>query len=213
MVTLGGRTFSQEVLDRISAQVRAEPDISRRQLSLRVCEWMNWHNAAGRPQEMSCRKTLVALQRRGLIELPALKQRYAFQEARAPVGCPPVAQVACTLAELGEVELMRVNSNELSRVWRGLLDAHHYLKSGPLCGAQLRYLVRSERYGWLGGLSYSACAWRVECRDEWIGWTQAAREHNHPLVVNNSRFLIAPSGAGEVSGLLGVGPCAGALGR
>jgi len=193
MVTVGGRSFSQEILDRISAQVRAEPGISRRQLSLRVCEWMNWHNAAGRAQEMSCRKTLVALHRRGVIELPVLKQRYAFQEARAPVACPPVAQVSCTLAELGEVALMRVTSNQLSRVWRGLLDTYHYLKSGPLCGAQLRYLVRSERYGWLGGLSYSACARRVACRDEWIGWTQAAREHNHPLVVNNSRFLIAPT--------------------
>ena len=193
MVTLGGRAFSQEMLERISAEVRAEPSISRRQLSLRVCAWMNWHNPAGHAQEMSCRKTLVALQRRGLIELPALKRRYAFQEARASVACPPVAQVACTLAELGEVVLIRVSSSELSRVWRGLLDTHHYLKSGPLCGAQLRYLVRSERYGWLGGLSYSACAWRVECRDEWIGWTHAARERNHPLVVNNSRFLIAPT--------------------
>lgn len=193
MVTLGGRSFSQEILDRITAVARAQPELSRRQLSLRVCEWMNWRNAAGRAQEMSCRKTLAALHRRGVIELPALKQRYAFQETRAPVACPPVAQVSCTLAELGEVELMRVSSNELSAVWRGLLDTHHYLKSGPLCGAQLRYLVRSERYGWLGGLSYSACAWRVECRDAWIGWTHAAREHNHPLVVNNSRFLIAPT--------------------
>jgi hypothetical protein len=193
MVSLGGRSFSQEILDRICTVVKAQPGISRRQLSLRVCEWMNWRNAAGRVQEMSCRKTLLALQRRGLIELPVLKQRYAFQEARAPVACPPVAQVSCTLAELGEVQLMRVTSNELSRVWRGLLDTYHYLKSGPLCGAQLRYLVRSERYGWLGGLSYSACARRVECRDEWVGWTHAAREHNHPLVVNNSRFLIAPT--------------------
>jgi hypothetical protein len=193
MVSVGGRTFSQELLDRISAQVRAQPDISRRQLSLRVCEWMGWRNAAGRPQEMSCRKSLLALHRRGLIELPALKQRYGFQQARGPTVCPPLMPVSCTLAELGEVVLLAVNSNEHSRVWRGLLDAHHYLKSGPLCGAQLRYLVRSPRYGWLGGLSYSACAWQVECRDQWIGWTQGARERNHPLVVNNSRFLIAPS--------------------
>jgi Druantia protein DruA/Transposase DNA-binding/Transposase Tn5 dimerisation domain len=193
MVSLGGRSFSQEILDRISAVVKAEPGISRRQLSLRVCEWMNWRNPAGRAQEMSCRKTLAALHRRGLIELPVLKQRYAFQQARAPVACPPVAQVCCTLAELGEVQLMPVSCNELSRVWRGLLDSYHYLKSGPLCGAQLRYLVRSARFGWLGGLSYSACARRVECRDEWVGWTPAAREHNHPLLVNNSRFLIAPT--------------------
>ena len=193
MVVVGGRSFSQEILDRISETVQAEPRISRRQLSLRVCEWMNWHNAAGRAQEMSCRKTLVALHRRGLVELPALTQRYAFQVAKAPVACPPVAQVSCTLGELGEVVLLRVDSTPLSRVWRGLLDTYHYLKSGPLCGAQLRYLVRSARYGWLGGLSYSACALRVACRDEWIGWSEAARQRNHAWVVNNSRFLIAPT--------------------
>jgi hypothetical protein len=62
MLDIGGRTFSQEVLGRICAVVRAEPDISRRQLSLRVCEWMNWHNAAGRAQEMSARKALATLQ-------------------------------------------------------------------------------------------------------------------------------------------------------
>ena len=101
MVSVGGRTFSQEILARISAEVRAQPGLSRRQLSLRVCAWMNWRNAAGRAQEMSCRKSLVALQRRGLLELPALKQRYAFQQARAATVCPPLAQVSCTLAELG----------------------------------------------------------------------------------------------------------------
>jgi hypothetical protein len=193
MVSIGGRTFSQDILARITETVRAEPEISRRRLSLRVCEWMNWHNAAGRAQEMSCRKTLLALHRQGMIELPALEHRYGFQGPRAALACPPVAQVSCTLAELGEVVLMPVSSNALSRLWRGLLDAHHYLKSGPLCGAQLRYLVRSARYGWLGGLSYSACARRVACRDEWIGWTEQARVRNHALVVNNSRFLIVPT--------------------
>ena len=193
MLIIGGRTFSQEILDRIGEQVRAQPQISRRQLSLRVCEWMNWHDAAGRAQEMSCRKALAALHRRGLIELPAIERCYAFQEAGVPVACPPVAQVECTLGELGEVELIRVTSTQLSRLWRGLLDTHHYLGSGPLCGAQLRYLVRSERHGWLGGLSYSACARRVQCRDEWIAWTPRAQARNHGMLVNNSRFLIAPT--------------------
>jgi hypothetical protein len=193
MIIVGGRTFSQEIVQRIRATVQAQPDLSRRQLSLRVCEWLDWRNAAGRAQEMSCRKALGALHRRGVIEFPALKQRYAFQKARLAVACAPVASIACTLAELGEVELIVVRSAQLSGVWRGLLDTHHYLKSGPLCGAQLRYLVRSQRYGWLGGLSYSACALRVACRDEWIGWSDSARERHHPLVVNNSRFLIAPT--------------------
>ena len=138
---LAGRTFSPEILSRITETVKAEPGISRRQLSLRVCEWMDWRNASGRPQEMSCRKSLLELHRRGVVELPALTRRYAFQEARQALACPPIAEVHCTLAELGEVEIIRVTSNALSALWRGMLDAHHYLKSGPLCGAQLRYLV------------------------------------------------------------------------
>ena len=101
--------------------------------------------------------------------------------------CPPIAEVHCTLAQLGEVEIIRVTSNTLSGVWRAMLDAHHYLKSGPLCGAQQP--LRLAR-----GISYSACALRVDCRDRWIGWTEAARQRNHPQVGgNNSRFLIAPS--------------------
>ncbi len=193
MVTIGGRTFSKEILTRIGEAVQAEPEISRRQLSLRVCEWMAWRNPAGRLQEMSCRKSLLELHRRGAIPLPAITRRYAFREARQPLAPPPLARVECALAQLGEVEIVGVTSSVLSALWRGMMDAHHYLKSGPLCGAQLRYLVQSERYGWIGGLSYSACARRVECRDAWIGWTEAARRRNHILVVNNSRFLIPPT--------------------
>jgi hypothetical protein len=193
VVTIAGRTFTPEILARIADVVNAEPEMSRRQLSLRVCEWMEWRSANGRLQEMSCRKSLQELHRRGVVKLPALARRYAFQKARQEVTCPPIASVESTLAELGEVEIVRVTSKGLSALWRGMLDAHHYLKSGPLCGAQLRYLIRSRGYGWLGGLSYSACALRVDCRDRWIGWSEASRRRNHPRVVNNSRFLIAPS--------------------
>jgi hypothetical protein len=192
VVRVGGRDFSDEILKQITETVSAEPEISRRQLSVRVCEWMGWRNANGRLQEMSCRKSLVELDRRGVIKLPALTKGYAFQQARQST-CPPVAAVECGLEELGEIEILRVNGNGTSALWRGMLDAHHYLGSGPLCGAQLRYLIRSDRYGWLGGLSYSACALRVESRDRWIGWSPTARQRNHRLVVNNSRFLIVPS--------------------
>jgi len=128
---------------------------------------------------MSCRKSLVELDRRGLIGLPAIKQRYTFQQVRSSV-CPPLSTVTCSLEELGEIEILPVHGGT-SALWRGMLDEHHYLRSGPLCGAQLRYLIRSDRYGWLGGLSYSACALRVECRDRWIGWSEAARRMNHRL--------------------------------
>ena len=72
------------------------------------------------------------------------------------------------------------------------MERYHYLGSGPLCGAQLRYLIKSAQGQWLGGLAFSASAWRVKARDEWIGWSDRARKENLHKVVSNSRFLILP---------------------
>jgi len=56
----------------------------------------------------------------------------------------------------------------------------------------MRYLIRSQEGAWLGMLSFSAAAWALQDRDEWIGWSGAARKMNLGKVVCNSRFLILP---------------------
>src|SRR6266516_2335871 len=98
MVRVGGREFSGEILKRIAETVSAESEISRRQLSRRVCEWMGWQNVSGRLQEMSCRKSLVELDRRGLIALPPVRKRYTFQQVRQSA-CPPLATAECSAEE------------------------------------------------------------------------------------------------------------------
>ncbi len=192
MITINKQTFTDEIISKINDLIEKEPDMPRRRLSLRVCEWMHWQNAAGKYQDMSCRKALQQMHSKGIICLPELTRIYAFQNPSREVMPPPITPVEGTLQDLGELELVRVTRGKLSPVWRGMLDAHHYLKSGPLCGAQIRYLVRSRPYGWIAALSFSACALRVEDRDEWIGWTDRARKENVQFVVNNSRFLIPP---------------------
>jgi hypothetical protein len=72
------------------------------------------------------------------------------------------------------------------------MNRYHYLGAGPLCGCQIRYLIRSQTQGWLGGLAFSAAAWRVGGRDSWIGWDTEAREQHLNQIVDNSRFLILP---------------------
>jgi hypothetical protein len=98
------------------------------------------------------------------------------------------------LQDVQPIELVAIHSadSRASGTWNDLMDRYHYLGSGPLCGAQLRYLIRSERHGWIGGLSFSAAAWRVNARDQWIGWSREERENNLNQVVANSRFLIVP---------------------
>ncbi len=191
-----GQEFSDEVCDRIRATIDSEPTISRRALSLRVCEWLNWKSPNGKPKEMSCRVALLKLHRRGQLSLPEPGGRpwTVVQGKRPPLSLPEMESLRCRLKTLGAIRLVLVESKNrpLSRVWNDLMERYHYLGAGPLCGAQVRYLIESSVYGWLGGLAFSAAAWRVAPRDRWIGWSDDARKANLAKVVCNSRFLLVP---------------------
>ena len=106
-----------------------------------------------------------------------------------------IPEVQCTLKTLGEIKVFAISSrySKSSRIWNELMNRFHYLGKGPLCGAQIRYLVKSSRHGWIGALAFSAAQWRLKERDQYIGWTEAARRANLNRVVCNSRFLILPS--------------------
>ena len=198
---IGGQEFSDELLAKIRRTVASEPDLSRAALSRRVCQWLNWRDPGGGLKEMSCRVALLKLHRQGVIKLPNPRagpprrpsRRRVPKASSAPLLRTARGRLHCSLQELGGIELVLVGSAEsrASRDWTGLMERHHYLGAGPLCGAQLRYLIGSRR-GWLGGLAFSAAAWQVAARDDWIGWSPAARQQNLQQVVANSRYLILP---------------------
>ena len=193
-----GRHFDEALIGRIQAAVDAEPGMSRRALSRRVCDWTGWYSPNGAPQEMSCRKALLKLEGKGRLRLPEVTGAYAFQERNATAANRCVAdtpRVQACLGELGALELVAVASRntQASQVWNELMQAHHYLGAGPLCGAQIRYVVRSESHGWLGALAFSSATWRLRKREEHIGWSERARRANLGRVILNSRFLILPT--------------------
>ncbi len=103
-------------------------------------------------------------------------------------------EISGTLEELGRVHLTQIGGHRShdALVWRVLMDRHHYLGDKPLCGAQLRYSIHSEHYGWIGALAFNSASWALHARDKAIGWSEAARRANLGLVVSNSRFLILP---------------------
>lgn len=184
------------VLEHINKTVEANPGLSRRALSLEVCDLLDWRSPNGKLKEMSCRVALLKLHRLGQIQLPEPASGVApirAQRERVHV-VPQISAVECELAELGKVELIPVDSRfpAQSRIWNQIMEAYHYLGHGTLCGAQIRYLIGSQGQGWLGGLSFSAAAWRLAPRDNWIGWTDTQREKNLSRVLCNSRFLILP---------------------
>jgi hypothetical protein len=190
---LFGQTFTEGIIERIRGVVSGQPGITRSELSRRVCDWLNWRGANGKPKEVSSREALLELERQGLVALPAAHRLppQARPAAPAPPWTAPV--FAGALADLGEVELVAVEGGEHAALWQRMLDTYHPLGGGPLCGAQQRYLIRSPVVGWLGVLAFSAAAWQLAARDAWIGWCAHARRANLTRVVANSRFLILPS--------------------
>jgi hypothetical protein len=73
-----GQEFSTNLLDRIQLTLAAEPDISRRRLSTKICDWLDWRVPNGKLQDMSCRKALVELNRRGVVALPENDNKFSF---------------------------------------------------------------------------------------------------------------------------------------
>lgn len=170
---LCGREFTAATIAQIEETLRDEPSLSRRALSLRVCEWLQWRAPNGRVKEVSCRKALLELHRRGVIVLPA-PQQSCFKRSRPQLltdGLMDSPEVGCTVEELGEISIVAVSSRyrSCSRIWNTLMERFHYLGKGPLCGAQIRYWVESSRYGWVGALAFSAAQWRLRERDKYIG--------------------------------------------
>lgn len=183
---------SSEVLTWVRSRVGESPGLSRYRLAREVCERVDWRDAAGRLREMACRKHLLHLERRGEIVLPPAR-RARPQACREPVVAAPAPEFSGTLADLGGIELQAVcGGTAASRRWNELMQAHHPLGRGPLCGAQLRYLIVSRTLGVVGGLAVSAPAWRLGVRDAWLGWSDATRGANLSGIVCNSRFLILP---------------------
>ncbi|MBC8481917.1 MAG: IS4 family transposase [Planctomycetes bacterium] len=191
-----GQNFSEENIDQIGKFIIEEPKISRRQLSLKVCQLLNWYGRNGKPKEMSCRLALLKMNRNGILDLPEviIYPKFHSNKEEKCVVIEDIPQIKCKILELGTIEIIPVKCSKSkdSAIWNSLLSRFHYLGNGPLCGAQIRYLVKSQKYGYIGGVSFSSSAWSLESRDKWIGWDNQSRKKHLQEVVCNSRFLIHP---------------------
>ena len=163
--------FTDDIISRINTEVKRKHGLTRSKLSKIVCEWLQWKGNDGRPKEVNCRIALLKLQRKGLIGLPkALPVR--FTKAATGRDKPIVwAEISGKLEDIWPIELFAIESGDgvHSRLWNRMMEEHHYLGRGPLCGKQIRYLIRGGG-NWLGGFSFSSAAWSLRCRDQWIGW-------------------------------------------
>ena len=102
------RLITDDDLVFIRRLIAENPALSRRGLSIKLCEAWSWVQANGALRDMVCRGMMLMLHRQGLIELPALRQvgrssRGAAKKPRAPsIDATPLR---LSLAELGVLEI------------------------------------------------------------------------------------------------------------
>jgi len=91
-------------------------------------------------------------------------------------------------ALLNGVQLRLISSSERERFDRLLIEGH-YLHRAEFVGEQLRYVAEYQGQ-WVALLVWSAGAYKLKLREQWIGWSDRQKRRRLPLVVNNSRFFI-----------------------
>jgi hypothetical protein len=91
-------------------------------------------------------------------------------------------------ALLDGVQVRLIEPQERERFDRLLIEGH-YLHSAEFVGEQLRYVAEYQGQ-WVALLVWSAGAYKLKLREEWIGWSDRQKRRRLPLVVNNSRFFI-----------------------
>lgn len=71
------------------------------------------------------------------------------------------------------------------------ITQHHYLHNAILVGEHLRYaaIYKGE---WLALVCFSAAAYNLRARDQFIGWSPDQRRRRLPLVANNARLCVLP---------------------
>lgn len=100
--------------------------------------------------------------------------------------CPILTDEQQLLLE--QVQVRLIEPSEQERFDRLIIE-QHYLKSARLVGEQLRYVAEYQGQ-WVALFSWSAGAFKIKLREDYIGWTPKQKKRRLPLVVNNSRFLI-----------------------
>src|ERR1041385_1352935 len=178
--------FIQDIID-------ADPKITRRKLSQRICSTLGWVQANGAPRDMVCRGLLLTLHRGGWITLPP--SRWAGARGlirRAPeIVAIDESPVTGVLRELGTLEFRQVRRTAEESLFNSLIAQHHYLGHTQPVGEHLKYMV------WAGERPVACVAWgsavrHLGPRDRFIGWSAEARRRNIGLIAYQSRYLILP---------------------
>jgi Domain of unknown function (DUF4338) len=192
-LTFCGRIFGADELELMRQTALEFSGLGVTEIARTICELLDWARPSGGLKNHECRQLLERLQADGFLKLPEVRKLGGRGPRRAH-GSASFAEpvpVACAADDCEPLELVLVEGPAESRHWREQVERHHYLGCRVPFGAHLRYWVRNRERE-LACLLWTSPAWKMQARDEWIGWSDQQRRRNLQSIVNNGRFLILP---------------------
>jgi hypothetical protein len=193
-MVIQGRLLSSDDIERVREIIVSNPSWRRTRISQELCSRWGWFNHLGQPKDMACRSLLLKLEAKGYITLPA---RSAFplnglQHRSIPDINPDKTPIAVSLRDLLPLSIEVVRDKDSSSLFCHLLSHYHYLGYRVTVGENMKYLIKDKFGRPLSCVLFGSAAWKVACRDGYVGWTKECRERNLFLVTNNMRFLVLP---------------------
>jgi len=193
-----GRAITVAEVEFIRQLIAQHPGVTRRRLSLLVCEAWGWKQANGAPRDMVCRGLLLGLHRAGHITLPTARLRSFNPATRYQARPWPAVAVeldttplVVPLSMLRPLEFRQVRRTPEESLFNRLIEQYHPLGYTQPVGEHLKYCV------YAGGRPIACLAWssaprHLGARDRFIGWSAEARRRNLRFLAYNPRFLIVP---------------------
>ncbi len=194
-IRIQGRDLNSNDIQLINDLIENNPALSRRQLSIKLCEKWNWRNAKGLLKDMASRSLMLKLEQRNLIQLPPRRQVPSNRMSQKEIFYVAHDKIPIEIPLKESVPLKIINvhdDREYDNLFSCLMNLYHYLGYKSSVGENMKYIVL-DRHGRVLALAlFGSAAWSVEKRDRFIGWTTQIRENSLQLITNNTRFLILP---------------------
>jgi len=193
-MVIQGRLLSSDDIDIVREIIVSNPSWRRTRISQELCNRWGWFNHLGQPKDMACRSMLLKLEAKGYITLPA---RSAFplnglQHRSIPDINPDTTPIAASLRDLLPLSIEIVKGKDSLSLFCHLLSRYHYLGYSVTVGENMKYIIRDKFGRPLSCVLFGSSAWKVACRDSYLGWKKESRERSLYLVTNNMRFLVLP---------------------
>lgn len=192
-MTIRGRYFTHEEIELITQIVSNNSSLSRRKLSITICEKLDWRQPNERLKDRACRDVLLKLNAEGIIELPEPLERVDNRKLRirSVNFVEPSYELTGKAGHYGKPLFQEVKTRKQHRLWNYLVERYHYLGCKVIVGHYLKYFIYLEDH-LIGCLAFGDGILHLNVRDRWIGWDKEQRKVNLHLVINNRRFLLLP---------------------